>query len=76
MLQSTVKHLSGLNIRSFTTLCNEEHRFFAAEQMRQIDKFGSIILEPAGSNTAPALALAALSSDEDDFVRFEDFYGR
>ena len=46
MLQSTVKRLSGLNIKSITTLCNEEHRFFVAEQMRQIDSFGSIILEP------------------------------
>ena len=48
---------------------------FVADQMRQIDKFGSIIFEPAGRNTAPALALAALLSDEDDIVRFEDLYG-
>jgi mannose-1-phosphate guanylyltransferase len=68
MLQSTVKRLSGLNIRSFITLCNEEHRFFVAEQMRQIDRLSSIILEPTGRNTAPALALAALMSDEDDLL--------
>ena len=76
MLQNTVKRLSGLNIRSFTNLCNEEHRFFVVEQMRQIDKFGSIILEPAVRNTAPALVLADLLSNEDDIVRFEDLYGR
>ena len=57
-------------------ICNEEHRFFVVEQMRQIDKFGSIILEPAVRNTAPALALADLLSNEDDIVRFEDIYGR
>lgn len=68
MLQSTVKRLSGLSIKSITTLCNEEHRFFVAEQMRQIDRLGSIILEPAGRNTAPALALAALLSEEDDLL--------
>jgi mannose-1-phosphate guanylyltransferase len=68
MLQDTVKRLSDLNIASFFTLCNEEHRFFVAEQMRQIGKLGSIILEPEGRNTAPALALAALLSDEDDLL--------
>ena len=40
MLQSTVKRLFGLNINSFITLCNEEHRFFVAEQMRQINSLG------------------------------------
>ena len=42
-------------------ICNEEHRFLAAEQLRQIDKESNgIILEPIGRNTAPAIALAAL----------------
>ena len=68
MLQSTVKRLSSLDVRSFTVLCNEEHRFFVAEQMRQINKSSSIILEPAVRNTAPALALGALLSDEDDLL--------
>lgn len=68
MLQSTIKRLSGLNIQSFITLCNEEHRFFVAEQMRQIGTLSSIILEPAGRNTAPALALAALMSNENDLL--------
>ena len=42
-------------------ICNEEHRFLAAEQLRQIkvDSKG-IILEPMGKNTAPAIALAAI----------------
>jgi len=42
-------------------ICNEDHRFLAAEQLRQIDKKSNgIILEPIGRNTAPAIALAAL----------------
>jgi mannose-1-phosphate guanylyltransferase len=42
-------------------ICNEEHRFLAAEQLRQIHKNSNgIILEPIGKNTAPAIALAAL----------------
>jgi mannose-1-phosphate guanylyltransferase len=42
-------------------ICNEGHRFLAAEQLRQIDKkTKGIILEREGRNTAPAIALAAL----------------
>jgi len=42
-------------------VCNEEHRFLVAEQLREIDKPAqTIILEPEGRNTAPALTLAAL----------------
>ena len=66
MLQSTVKRLEDLSIESTITICNEEHRFFVAEQLREIDKLGSIILEPVGRNTAPAIALAALSSKDDN----------
>ena len=53
-------------------ICNEYHRFLAAEQLREIDKKSSgIILEPIGKNTAPAIALAALkliSSSEDPIL--------
>ena len=66
MLQSTVKRLEGLNIESTITICNEEHRFFVAEQLREINKLGSIILEPEGRNTAPAIALAAMSLKDDE----------
>jgi mannose-1-phosphate guanylyltransferase len=42
-------------------ICNEEHRFLAAEQLRQISKSSQgIIIEPEGRNTAPAITLAAL----------------
>ena len=68
MLQATVKRLSGLDIQSSITICNEEHRFFVAEQLREIDKLGSIILEPVGRNTAPAIALAALSAEGDPLL--------
>jgi len=62
MLQATFKRLDGLDVGSSLTICNEEHRFFVAEQLREIDKLDAIILEPVGRNTAPAIALAALSS--------------
>jgi len=64
MLQATFKRLDGLDIHSSVTICNEEHRFFVAEQLREIERLGAIILEPVGRNTAPAIALAALSSPE------------
>ena len=52
----------GIAVKSFSPLivCNESHRFLVAEQLRQIgNKAHSIILEPQGRNTAPALTLAA-----------------
>lgn len=66
MLQATFKRLGKLNISSSVTICNEEHRFFVAEQLREIDKLGSIILEPTGRNTAPAIALAAIAIKKED----------
>ena len=68
MLQATMKRLKGLDISSSVTICNEEHRFFVAEQLREINMLGSIILEPMGRNTAPAIALAALTSDDDPLL--------
>tara|TARA_B100000787_G_scaffold170266_1_gene165442 strand:- start:11121 stop:12524 length:1404 start_codon:yes stop_codon:yes gene_type:complete len=68
MLQATMKRLGGLNIESSVTICNEEHRFFVAEQLREIGMLDSIILEPVGRNTAPAIALAALLADNDPLL--------
>ena len=51
------------SIGDLLVICNEEHRFLAAEQLSQINRSDtSIILEPVGKNTAPAIALAALKS--------------
>lgn len=63
MLQSTVTRLNQLEHEPPLLICNEEHRFIAAEQMRQINKqHNGIILEPVGRNTAPAIALAAFKA--------------
>jgi len=66
MLQATVKRLQGIEVDEIITICNEEHRFFVAEQFRQIGKKSKIILEPVGKNTAPAIALAAMTLIEKD----------
>ncbi|MFO6299497.1 mannose-1-phosphate guanylyltransferase/mannose-6-phosphate isomerase [Rahnella selenatireducens] len=63
MLQETVTRLKGLGASEPLVICNEEHRFLVAEQLRQINRLSkNIILEPVGRNTAPAITLAALSA--------------
>lgn len=60
LLQSTILRLKNLDCDDPILICNEEHRFLAAEQMREIGVNATIILEPVGKNTAPAIALAAI----------------
>ena len=66
MLQDTVLRLDGVDeVADPIVVCNEEHRFLVAEHSRQIDRLPtSILLEPVGRNTAPALTLAALTLSE------------
>ncbi|SFT81776.1 mannose-1-phosphate guanylyltransferase/mannose-6-phosphate isomerase [Halomonas saccharevitans] len=67
MLQETLKRLAPLEHRSTLLICNEEHRFLVAEQVRQQGiNDARILLEPEGRNTAPAIALAALQAAEED----------
>ncbi|PKN13231.1 MAG: mannose-1-phosphate guanylyltransferase/mannose-6-phosphate isomerase [Deltaproteobacteria bacterium HGW-Deltaproteobacteria-4] len=62
MLQNTITRLADVaGLASPIVVCNENHRFLVAEQLRQVDSCPTaIILEPAGRNTAPAVAVAAL----------------
>jgi mannose-1-phosphate guanylyltransferase len=63
MLQATLKRLEGLDAAIPRLICNEQHRFLAAEQLRLVGmEQGNILLEPLGRNTAPAIALAALQA--------------
>lgn len=67
MLQETLQRLDGLEHASAIVVCNEEHRFLVAEQLYQLDETEStIILEPEGRNTAPAIAVAALQALKND----------
>ncbi|EPP4621691.1 mannose-1-phosphate guanylyltransferase/mannose-6-phosphate isomerase [Escherichia albertii] len=67
MLQNTITRLQGLEHSPVMLICNELHRFIAAEQLRQLNiKHGGILLEPVGRNTAPAIALAAMKATESD----------
>ena len=61
MLQATIERMNGIvGLAEPLLVCNEEHRFVVAEQLRLLGKRGKVILEPFGRNTAPALTLAAL----------------
>ena len=68
LLQQTIKRILTLkNLKKPILVCNEEHRFIVAEQMREINIEDFIILlEPFGRNTAPAITLAALKALELD----------
>jgi len=72
MLQETVLRLDGLDgLSDPIIICNTDHRFLVAEQLQQININNStILLEPIGRNTAPAIAAAALQSmkHEDDAI--------
>lgn len=65
MLQDTILRLPN-SCQSPLYICNEEHRFMLAEQVRQITQgeqlTGNILLEPEGRNTAPAVAIAAIEA--------------
>jgi mannose-1-phosphate guanylyltransferase len=63
MLQDTVQRLSGISHRDPFIICNDEHRFIVAEQLRSNSiSHSGIVLEPVGRNTAPAVAIAALNA--------------
>ena len=90
MLQNTVLRLQGAaDMAAPMILCNKDHRFMVAEQLRSIDIVpAGIILEPVGRNTAPALAVAALKASAngadpillilpaDHFIRDLDLFHR
>lgn len=62
MLQNTISRVQGISaISPPIVVCNDDHRFMVAEQLRQLGLAPStVILEPTGRNTAPAAAFAAL----------------
>ncbi len=64
MLQETLARVQGVEgVGAPIVVCNESHRFLVAEQLREIDaKPQSILLEPIGRNTAPAVAIAAMAA--------------
>lgn len=63
LFQQTLRRLAGLNPGRPVVVANQDHRFLAGEQCREIGVApGAIILEPVARNTAPAIAVAALAA--------------
>lgn len=67
LFQNTLSRLEGVSgIEDPIVVCNEDHRFLVAEQLRQLGKGScNIMLEPMGRNTAPAVAVAALCAQQE-----------
>ena len=68
MLQATALRMDGMPGagRDCIVVCNESHRYLVAEQLLEIGRDATIVLEPQGHNTAPAVALAAFVAAEQD----------
>jgi mannose-1-phosphate guanylyltransferase/mannose-6-phosphate isomerase len=67
MIQDTVLRTQMPGTAPPALICNEGHRFLVAEQMQEIGvKPSAIVLEPVARNTAPAAAVAALVTAEQD----------
>jgi mannose-1-phosphate guanylyltransferase/mannose-6-phosphate isomerase len=67
LIQDTVLRVQSKEFLPPLIICNVEHRFLIAEQMRESGiKPPAIVLEPAGRNTAPAAAIASLMVAEKD----------
>ncbi|TVP49068.1 MAG: mannose-1-phosphate guanylyltransferase/mannose-6-phosphate isomerase [Halomonas sp.] len=60
LLQQTVNRLVGLPAASPMLMGHHSHRFLMAEQLREIGQTATLVLEPEGRNTAPAIACAAM----------------
>ncbi len=67
MIQETALRATGPEFAPPIVVCNQEHRFLIAEQLRAAGIEGArIVLEPVGRNSAPAIAAAALLVAEED----------
>ncbi|MBU0484162.1 MAG: mannose-1-phosphate guanylyltransferase/mannose-6-phosphate isomerase [Proteobacteria bacterium] len=65
MLQETVNRvLPGEAISPPLIICNHSHRFIVGEQLREVGRNATIMIEPVGRNTAPAVAVAAMQAME------------
>ena len=72
LLQQTIQRLEGFYpLEKPIIICNEEQRFIVAEQLREINvKANSIILEPYGRNTAPAIIIASIKAIKEIMIQY------
>ncbi len=65
LFQNTVNRATEADVESIMTICNEDHKFLVEDELDSLNIESTLILEPHGRNTAPAITLAALSIEED-----------
>lgn len=67
LIEETARRAAGPGFAAPIVVCNQEHRFLVAEQLRQAGiRHAQIVLEPVGRNSAPAVAAAALLAAEEN----------
>ena len=67
MMQETALRANAPGFAAPIVVCNNEHRFLIAEQLRAAGISNArIMLEPVGRNSAPAIAAAAVLVAEED----------
>lgn len=67
LLQEAALRGTACTLNAPVVICNHEHRFIVAEQLREVGITGArIVLEPKGRNSAPAIAAAAMIVAETD----------
>ena len=69
LLQLTLERLALLG-SEIVCVASDEHRFLVSECMQAANVKGTVLLEPVARNTAPAMALAALSTTADELLLF------
>ena len=67
LIELTINRLKKLNLKEKIVICNKDHKFFV-NNLSSLNKNDRVILESEGKNTAPAIALAALSLNKDDIL--------
>ncbi len=66
LFQQTVERILAIPAcRSPIVVCSQDNRFKVAEQLKELDQQATVVLEPCGRNTAPAVALAAICAAEE-----------
>jgi mannose-1-phosphate guanylyltransferase / mannose-6-phosphate isomerase len=70
LLQETIQRVSDpKRFAAPVLICNDDHRFLVAEQLRAIAcKAEAIVLEPVGRNTGPAVAAAAMMAKPENLL--------
>lgn len=67
LFSKTFERASGISeTEEPLVVCNENHRFFVLNSLKELKKNATLLIEPETKNTAPAIALCALYAKTQD----------